>query len=170
MSRKQDDIREDIDKAREGIASKVAELSDRAAAAANKLRLSHQVDERPFTMLAVSLVAGFAAERLLFGRRRSEPAVYVVHDNGGGAVKKRPRSRRDEIDDDEAPRHRRAKEDHVDGHESGFEPMKAVAMVGQMAASALAREVAARLIERPPDFARQRGASIRGEEGERPGR
>lgn len=143
-ARTQDDIRKDIDETRGDIAAKAAELSDRASAAAQKLRLSHQMDERPFTMLAISVVAGFAAQRILF---RSERPVYLMHDE---EIEARPKTKKKKK---KKARRRERNEDREDfvgeiDERSSFDPMGALGMVGQMAAGMLAREVASRLVGR----------------------
>jgi hypothetical protein len=110
-------IRADIDRTRDSLAEKTSELADRAAQTASRLRPSQQMNERPFTMLALSVAAGFLAQRLLFGRR-AHPPVVVVNES-----------------------HRESRK---------REPLGALASAGQMAAGALAREVAARLMDRAP--------------------
>ncbi len=146
-TRTQEEIRKDIDQARGDIAAKAAELSDRAAHAAQKLRLSHQVEQRPFTMLALSVVAGFAAERLLI---RPERPVYMVRDEEERPMRpkkrKRRRRRRERIEAD--GRDDIAHGGDLDERGSGVHAMSALGTVGRMAAGMLARELATRLVDR----------------------
>ena len=147
--RKHLEIREDIQRTREDLTEKASELSERAAQTARKLKLSYQVDQHPFAMLAISVAAGFVAQRLLFPRR-PEPNIVVVSKD---ELERAPRRIKRHMKDlrDEEP----TEEGELDGETRhsfwDSEPMRALTTAGQVAAGSLAREVASRLISRKSD-------------------
>ncbi|HZO15115.1 MAG TPA: hypothetical protein VFB62_17690 [Polyangiaceae bacterium] len=140
------EIREDIERTREDLTQKASELTERAAQTARKFKLSYQVEHRPFAMLAISVAAGFVAQRLLF-RRRPEPNILVVSEDGleqaPRRVKRRVKDLREEEPVDE--------DGEVRASFWHSEPMRALTAAGQIAAGSLAREVATRLISRKSD-------------------
>ena len=137
------DIRDDIERTREDLTQKASELSERAAQTAKKLKLSYQVEQRPFATLAISVAAGFVVQRLLFPRR-PEPNIFVVSEDELEEAPRRMKRHMMDLRDDE-PR-----EEELDEEARGSfwdsEPVRALTTAGQMAAGALVREVASRLI------------------------
>lgn len=148
-AREHREIREDIERTREDLTEKASELGERAVQTARKFKLSYQIEQRPFAMLAISVAAGFVAQRLLFPRR-PEPNIFVVSEDELEQAPRRMKRRVMDLRDEEI-----GGEGELDEERRGSfwesEPMRALATAGQVAAGSLVREVASRLISRNSD-------------------
>ena len=147
--REHHDIRVDIERTREDLTEKASELTERAAQAARKFKLSYQVEQRPFAMVAISVAAGFVAQRLLFPRRRG-PNIVVVSEDELEQAPRRMKRRRMALRDEE-PTEEGELEEETRSSFWHSEPMRALTSAGQIAAGSLVREVASRLIARRSD-------------------
>jgi hypothetical protein len=132
MNRTHDEIRTEIEQTRGELAAKTAELKDRASSAARALRPSHQIHERPLTMVALSVAAGFALERIVFGGRvrKGDTTICVVREADRDALLELLDTRKGR------PVLTLAGQKYAPRRRSGF-----LARLGQLAAAALVRKL-----------------------------
>jgi hypothetical protein len=124
------------DKLTDKLSEKVETLAERAGEAVDKIGIKRQIEERPFTMLAVSLAAGFATGRLVLPRRREE-AIRLSRDETK-KKKRKAKKRKEEAHDDGGGRMHGA-----------VDFVKDMATHGQETAGVLARAVIAKLLSKP---------------------